>query len=159
LSDECKRILAYAKEESERLQHRLIGTEHLFLGILREEGCLAAQVFFDTGVSLDAAREAVAQSLPAEGPGRTDLHPPADHFRELAAMFQTEERTPSVRCTQDGTTVVETRRSIASHQVSIKEQFQLSSDGKKLRYTHEVIGPRPEQRYSHTYDFDLSRDS
>ena len=37
LSNECKRILAYAAEEAERLNHRHIGTEHLLLGILREE--------------------------------------------------------------------------------------------------------------------------
>lgn len=159
LSDECKRILAYANEESERLHHRLIGTEHLFLGILREKGCLAAQVLSDTGVSLDGAREAVAQSLPAEGPVRIDLHPPADHFRELAAQLQTEERTSSVRRTQDGSIVVEIQKSIVSHQVSINEQFQLSSDGKKLRYTHEVTGPRPEQHYAHSYDFDVSPNS
>ena len=34
LSNECKRILAYAAEEAERLNHRHIGTEHLLLGIL-----------------------------------------------------------------------------------------------------------------------------
>lgn len=32
LSNECKRILAYAAEEAERLNHRHIGTEHLLLG-------------------------------------------------------------------------------------------------------------------------------
>jgi ATP-dependent Clp protease ATP-binding subunit ClpA len=37
LSDECQRILAYANEEADRLKHRHIGTEHLLLGILREE--------------------------------------------------------------------------------------------------------------------------
>src|SRR5262245_61622891 len=35
LSNECKRILAYANEEAEQLHHRHIGTEHLLLGILR----------------------------------------------------------------------------------------------------------------------------
>jgi len=159
LSDECKRILAYANEESERLHHRLIGTEHLFLGILRENECLASQVLSDAGISLDAAREAVAQSLPAEGPVPTYLHPPADHFRELADKFLTEERASSFRRAQDGSLVVETLQSVGSHQVSVREQFQLSSDGKKLRYTHEVTGPRPEQRYAHSYDFDVSPNS
>ena len=37
LSNECKRVLAYAGEEAERLGHDHIGTEHLFLGLLREE--------------------------------------------------------------------------------------------------------------------------
>src|SRR5262249_37788323 len=37
LSHECKRVLAYGFEESERLNHKYIGTEHLLLGLLREE--------------------------------------------------------------------------------------------------------------------------
>src|SRR5208337_412812 len=37
LSNECKRVLAYAAEEAERLSHKHIGTEHLLLGLFREE--------------------------------------------------------------------------------------------------------------------------
>ena len=50
LSDECKRILAYANEEAERLAHRHIGTEHILLGILREAPCLAARLLGEAGV-------------------------------------------------------------------------------------------------------------
>ena len=39
LSHECKRVLAYGAEEAERLNHKHIGTEHLLLGLLREEKC------------------------------------------------------------------------------------------------------------------------
>ena len=44
LSNECKRVLAYAAEEAERLSHKHIGTEHLLLGLLREEKCFAAEI-------------------------------------------------------------------------------------------------------------------
>lgn len=44
LSNECNHILAFAAEESERLKHRHIGTEHLLLGILRKEKCVAAKI-------------------------------------------------------------------------------------------------------------------
>src|SRR5215831_5562923 len=44
LSNECTRILAYSAEEAERLNHQHIGTEHLLLGILREEKCVAAEI-------------------------------------------------------------------------------------------------------------------
>jgi hypothetical protein len=57
LSAECKRILAYAAEEAERLAHRHIGTEHLFLGILREQNCGAAQILNGHGLQLDTIRE------------------------------------------------------------------------------------------------------
>src|SRR5438874_4802871 len=57
LSNESKRILAYAAEEAERLNHRHIGTEHLLLGILREDKCMAAQILTGRGLRLDAIRE------------------------------------------------------------------------------------------------------
>src|SRR5579872_5525388 len=40
LSNESKRVLAYAAEEAERLAHKHIGTEHLLLGLLREKNLL-----------------------------------------------------------------------------------------------------------------------
>jgi ATP-dependent Clp protease ATP-binding subunit ClpC len=57
LSNENKRVLAYAAEEAERLLHQHIGTEHLLLGLLREEKCFAAKVLQDRGVRLEAVRE------------------------------------------------------------------------------------------------------
>lgn len=61
LSPETKKILAYANEESDRLKMRNIGTEHLLLGILREERSIAYEILFDQGVRLQAAREEVAR--------------------------------------------------------------------------------------------------
>jgi hypothetical protein len=63
LSDECKRILAYSAEEAERLNHRHIGTEHLLLGILREEKCVAAQVLSERSLKLNSIREELARAL------------------------------------------------------------------------------------------------
>ena len=59
LSNEGKRVLAYAAEEAERLSHKYIGTEHLLLGLLREEKCFAAALLNERDVSLDMAREQV----------------------------------------------------------------------------------------------------
>src|SRR6188472_2908664 len=63
LSSECKRILACANEEAERLNHRHIGTEHLLLGILREEKCVAAEILHERGLRLNAIREELARSV------------------------------------------------------------------------------------------------
>jgi ATP-dependent Clp protease ATP-binding subunit ClpC len=52
LTNECKHILAYAAEEADKLSHKFIGTEHLFLGILREEHCFAAKLLRERGISL-----------------------------------------------------------------------------------------------------------
>jgi hypothetical protein len=72
LSNECKHILAYAAEEAERLGHRsVIGTGHLFLGILREEHSFAAALLQRHGVDITAVREDVAKNPPA-APGLQD---------------------------------------------------------------------------------------
>ena len=52
LSHECKRVLAYGAEEAERLNHKHIGTEHLLLGLLREEKCFAAEILHERGLRL-----------------------------------------------------------------------------------------------------------
>jgi ClpA/ClpB-like protein len=66
LSNECKRILAYAANEADHLSHKFIGTGHLFLGVLRERDCFAAKLLNERGVSLDAAREQVGSSAPEQ---------------------------------------------------------------------------------------------
>ncbi|MGH9836113.1 MAG: Clp protease N-terminal domain-containing protein [Blastocatellia bacterium] len=63
LSDTAKRALAFAAEESEALGHRHIGTEHLLLGLLREEGSLAAGILGEIGVRLADARQALADKV------------------------------------------------------------------------------------------------
>ena len=57
LSHECKRVLAYGAEEAERLNHKHIGTEHLLLGLLREEKCFAAEILHERGLRLTTIRE------------------------------------------------------------------------------------------------------
>ena len=59
LSNECKRVLAYAAEEAQCLGHEHIGTEHLMLGILREKDCFAAGLLHGRGMTLETARRSV----------------------------------------------------------------------------------------------------
>jgi len=62
LSTECKRVLAYAAEEAERLGHKHIGTEHLLLGLLREDKCFAAELLHERGLRLNQVREEIARA-------------------------------------------------------------------------------------------------
>ena len=62
LSHECKRVLAYSAEEAERLNHKHIGTEHLLLGLLREEKCFAAELLHERNLRLPSVREEIARS-------------------------------------------------------------------------------------------------
>jgi len=55
-----QRVLAYGAEEAERLNHKQIGTEHLLLGLLREEKCFAAEILHERGLRLSAVREEIS---------------------------------------------------------------------------------------------------
>src|SRR6266704_3440590 len=62
LSAECKRILNMAAEEAERLGHKHVGTEHLLLGILREEKCFGSEILMERGLRLSTLREELART-------------------------------------------------------------------------------------------------
>jgi ATP-dependent Clp protease ATP-binding subunit ClpA len=66
LSNECKRVLAYAAEEAERLRHKHIGTEHLLLGLMREENCFAAEILRERGLRLSELRTQMAETPSGE---------------------------------------------------------------------------------------------
>src|SRR5688500_1869373 len=69
LAPETKHVLAYAHEESDRLQHRHIGTEHLLLGLLREERSMAAEILYERGLRLNAVRDEIARQSGADARG------------------------------------------------------------------------------------------
>lgn len=56
LSDEAKEVLKYAAEESEGLKQGHIGTEHLLLGMLRQENSLAEKILTEMGLALSDMR-------------------------------------------------------------------------------------------------------
>jgi len=61
LSNSSKRALTFASEEANLLSDGRIGTEHLFLGLLREEKCLAAEILLEFGVNLTSIREELSR--------------------------------------------------------------------------------------------------
>src|SRR5438034_1018489 len=63
----AKKILEFAMMEARELNHRYVGTEHLLLGVLREEKGIGAQVLTDAGVTLETARSEVLQVLGTNG--------------------------------------------------------------------------------------------
>ena len=69
-----KQVLQYATEEARAFNHPYIGTEHILLGLIREDGGVAAQVLNDLGVKLSQARHAVEFIVGmGEGPARQEL--------------------------------------------------------------------------------------
>jgi ATP-dependent Clp protease ATP-binding subunit ClpA len=73
VDERARRALAYADEEAQRLEHNYVGTEHLLLGLLRDEQGAAGRLLRRLGVELEETREAVTywtRDLPAELVGR-----------------------------------------------------------------------------------------
>jgi ATP-dependent Clp protease ATP-binding subunit ClpC len=69
----AKKVIEYAIEEARSLNHNYVGTEHLLLGLLREQDGVAAQVLMNLGLKLEEVREEVLNLLgagvdPEEGP-------------------------------------------------------------------------------------------
>ena len=63
LSPESKRVLSFAAEEAERMLHNYIGTEHVLLGLMREEKSVANGILSEKGMRLSAVREEIVQLL------------------------------------------------------------------------------------------------
>jgi ATP-dependent Clp protease ATP-binding subunit ClpA len=61
----AKKTIDYSIEEARNLHHNYIGTEHLLLGLLREEEGVAAQVLMNLGLNLQDVREQVLKVLAA----------------------------------------------------------------------------------------------
>ena len=61
----AKKVLELSLEEASQLSHNYIGTEHLLLGLIRENEGIAAQVLMNLGVKLDEVREEVLEFLGA----------------------------------------------------------------------------------------------
>ncbi len=84
-SNAYKRVLEYAAEEAEKLNHRHIGTEHLLCGILREEEGLAAEFLRNQGLQLDTIREELSRS-------RGELRSFRDGFSPVGSLRQATSR-------------------------------------------------------------------
>ncbi len=61
----AKKVIEYAIEEARNLNHNYVGTEHLLLGLLREQDGVAAQVLMNLGIKLEEVREEVLNLLGA----------------------------------------------------------------------------------------------
>ena len=59
----AKKVLEYSLEEARNLNHNYVGTEHILLGLLREQEGVAAQVLMNLGLKLEEVREEVLNLL------------------------------------------------------------------------------------------------
>ena len=86
LTQRARRVLSLAHHEAERMHHNYIGTEHLLLGLIREEGGVAARVLRELGLEAGRVEEIVERLTGAgqhEG-GKIDLSPGTQQVLEFA---------------------------------------------------------------------------
>ncbi|MBN1862863.1 MAG: ATP-dependent Clp protease ATP-binding subunit [Dehalococcoidales bacterium] len=86
-SERARRVLTLAQEEAQNLNHSYIGTEHILLGLVREEEGVAAKVLANLGAGLSKVRASVEFVIgrgEKPGSGETGLTPRARRVIELA---------------------------------------------------------------------------
>src|SRR5512135_846139 len=82
----ARRVLSLAHQEAERLRQNTIGTEHLLLGLIQEDGGIAGRVLRELGLEPDRVRE-VVEKLGGYGTyrgGKIDLAPGTQQVLEFA---------------------------------------------------------------------------
>jgi ATP-dependent Clp protease ATP-binding subunit ClpC len=82
----ARRVLSLAHQEAERMRHNYIGTEHLLLGLIREEGGVAGRVLRELGLEAERVQEMV-ERMTGTGQyrgGKLDLSPGTQQVLEYA---------------------------------------------------------------------------
>src|SRR5688572_20317932 len=88
LSEESKKVLAYASHEAESMLHPTVGSEHLLIGLLRVEGCLANRILAQHGIDVFVVRDevlAIAKERDASQQ-KKDLPFLSEYGRDLTAL-------------------------------------------------------------------------
>jgi len=82
----ARRVLSLAHEEAERMHHNYIGTEHLLLGLIREEGGVAGRVLRELGLEPPRVKEMVERltGIGRHSGGRIELAPGTEQVLQLA---------------------------------------------------------------------------
>jgi ATP-dependent Clp protease ATP-binding subunit ClpC len=74
-TDRARRVLVLAQEEARLLNHNFIGTEHILLGLIHEGEGVAAKALESLGISLEAVREKVEETIGPAGSSTTGSPP------------------------------------------------------------------------------------
>ena len=90
MEEEVKRILQHAAAESAKLNHKHVGAEHLLLGMLKEEQCLAGRLLREMGADLIAAKEILLEATKEEKIAKKKKEHPllAEFARNLSEMAE-----------------------------------------------------------------------
>ena len=99
-TDGVKRVMQFAREESARLGHNYIGTEHLLMGIIKEGKGKAVTVLTNLGLNLETVKQSVEDYVATSGGtmtiGEVPFTPRAKQILEVAANEAKEMKTQFV---------------------------------------------------------------
>jgi hypothetical protein len=117
LSPRAKRVIDLAYDESRKMGHDYIGTEHLLLGILREGEGLAARVLLDLGADIERARKLVssnaAETKGTDAPTNVVYLPQRNNTQRLSSkvgmsgVIVSEEERALVEVATDSATLLD----------------------------------------------------
>ena len=79
----AKKVIEYAIEEARNLKHGWVGSEHLLLGLLREQDGVAAQVLIALGLNLEKVRKEVLRTVDPKDESDAVQTPPAPTETEI----------------------------------------------------------------------------
>ena len=98
LSEESKKILAYAAHEAESMLHQYVGTEHLLIGILRVESSTAARILTAKGLNVYGVREETISILKEREADKQKKELPflAEYARDLTQMAHQAQFDPLI---------------------------------------------------------------
>src|SRR5690349_2284017 len=92
----AKKVLELAMTEARELNHSYVGTEHLLLGLLREEKGIAAQVLTDAGVTLEQSRAETLRLLGSDMPPQSSSTPQPSNPPSSAPKSEKKSKTPAL---------------------------------------------------------------
>jgi ATP-dependent Clp protease ATP-binding subunit ClpC len=92
----AKKVLEYAMAEARELNHSYVGTEHLLLGLMREEKGLAAKVLGELGIGLEEARSETLKLLGTEMPSTGGGSPSSSSSSSSGGKSEKKSKTPAL---------------------------------------------------------------
>jgi ATP-dependent Clp protease ATP-binding subunit ClpC len=92
----AKKVLELAMAEARELNHSYVGTEHLLLGLLREEKGIAAQVLNDAGVTLEQSRAETLRLLGSDMPQASAGGSPPTPSASASPRSEKKSKTPAL---------------------------------------------------------------
>ena len=148
-SNEARRVLRYAAQEADRLLHNRIGTEHLLLGLFREERSTGAAILNELGLRLATVRDQIVEMLSTSSAPAIALPIGLPLASGAARLLRV---SPSRRDAREGPLVVSSPHQVDANGFTLKELIAWAYHA-DVRHVH--LPPGFDDRERHDAHLDL----